>query len=136
MEYARNQAQKRKKKLVIVTLRNKKIDMWDDEINYSCCSPTEFVGLINHADLVVTNSFHGTAMSIIMRRNFVVVRNSEAKIGMDNSRLDNILHAVNLDERFSDIVDVDESIDYSIVDNNIANLRKEGLCYLEELQGI
>lgn len=38
-------------------------------------SPEEFVGLVDNADYVVTNSFHGTCFSIIMHTPFYVETN-------------------------------------------------------------
>lgn len=39
-------------------------------------SPDEFLSYIHHADYVVTNSFHGTAFSVIYKKNFIVVAHS------------------------------------------------------------
>ena len=34
------------------------------------CSPSDFLSWIAHADTVITNSFHGTAFSVVFRKNF------------------------------------------------------------------
>lgn len=133
LKYAREQAKKLGKEMIIVTLRNKKIKLLKNEKNYSCCTPNEFVGLINHASLVVTNSFHGTAFSIILHKNFVVVRNSTSSAAMDNSRLDNILNIMQLANRFSDRVKLNENINYTEVDRIIRDLRENSLDYLRLL---
>ena len=50
--------------------------------------PTEFIGLIAKADIVITNSFHCSAFSIIMNRQFYVVPRTHQKV---NSRMENLL---------------------------------------------
>lgn len=51
-----------------------------------CAGPNDFLGLIRNAEMICTNSFHGTAFSIIFNKNFVVHSNSDARI---NTLLDN-----------------------------------------------
>ena len=41
-------------------------------------SPQEFLYLINHADLVCTDSFHGAVFSIIMNTNFITFSRKES----------------------------------------------------------
>lgn len=53
--------------------------------------PEEFLSLIRNADYVFTNSFHGTAFSLILHKQFVVVNN--------NIRILNLLKAVDLEKR-------------------------------------
>ncbi|MEW6261023.1 MAG: polysaccharide pyruvyl transferase family protein [Thermodesulfobacteriota bacterium] len=73
--------------------------------------PKEFVGLIDRARLVLTNSFHGTALSIILGRPFLGVPHSST-----NARIRSLLQVLNLqarqlvdfneiDDRFLDISD-------------------------------
>lgn len=134
IEYARRITKQLGKKLVIITLRNRKLKLLKNEINCSCCMPDEFVGLINCADMVITNSFHGTAFSIILHKKFVVVRNSENKMGMDNSRLDNILNLLKLSDRISENVDIYENINYICVDEATNRLKQNSLKYLNMLK--
>ena len=51
----------------------------------SCCGPQEFLSYIKNAECVVTNSFHGTAFSIIFEKKFVCVAHS-----CKNTRLENL----------------------------------------------
>lgn len=53
--------------------------------------PSEFIGLINSATAIFTDSFHGTVFSIIMNKPFIVydrVENGESKM---SSRIDTLL---------------------------------------------
>lgn len=53
------------------------------------CGPRDFLGYIANAEYVITNSFHGTAMSLILGKKFISVAHSTR-----NTRLQNILEMV------------------------------------------
>lgn len=58
--------------------------------------PGEFIWLFAHAEFVVTNSFHGTAFSLINKRDFYSV----IPKGMANAgRIESVLHLVGADDR-------------------------------------
>lgn len=58
--------------------------------------PKEFLNLILHADLVLTDSFHGTVFSVIFRKRFVtVLRESSGK----NARITDFLTPIGLENR-------------------------------------
>ena len=126
---ARKTARDNGKKLVIITLRNKKIHLEREEYDSSTCSPYEFIGLINRADIVITNSFHGTVFSILLEKEFYLVRNQEA--GLDNSRLDMLLKMVELESRiWNGEVDYDSKIDYINVNDIVEKLRENSISNL------
>ena len=50
-----------------------------DSTDYSHVRPSMWLGLFAKADYVCTNSFHGTAFSVIFRRNFAVLGRSTKK---------------------------------------------------------
>lgn len=56
----------------------------DGEVD-SSCGPREFLSYIKNAELIVTNSFHGTAFSIIFEKKFICVAHSEK-----NTRLEHL----------------------------------------------
>ena len=58
------------------------------------CGPVEFLSYIRGASVVVTNSFHGTAFSIIFEKNFVCVAHSTR-----NARLENIMEIIGRQEK-------------------------------------
>ena len=61
--------------------------------------PLQFVSLIQHASLVVTNSFHGSAFAINLGRPFFSVITSDSPISDRNSRLESLLRMMHLGER-------------------------------------
>lgn len=69
-------------------------------INIPVAGPQEFVTLFANADCIVTNSFHGTAFSIIFDKPFLSVPHSTR-----NTRLQSILELLKLEKRFVSIDD-------------------------------
>lgn len=56
--------------------------------------PSEFIGFFQNAGYVVTNSFHGTAFSVLMEKNFLTFSHSNK-----NVRIENLLEKVGLKSR-------------------------------------
>lgn len=79
----------------IVYLNNKSAKQRNLQKNrYS--SPEEFLGWLNSAECIFTNSFHGTALSIIMEKPFFV--ETEYR-GHTNKRIINLLNDSGLEDR-------------------------------------
>jgi len=88
--------------------------------------PREFLGLFSNADYVVTNSFHGTAFSIIFRKNFYSVLDGKRTI-----RIKSLLEDAGLENRMVHCVkDIKQvcAIDYTACEEcikmNIENERR------------
>ena len=84
-------------------------------------SPKDFLSLIKYSELVVTDSFHGTAFSLIFEKKFVCI-NPTDKFGhlKNDERITNILDITNLKERYISMDDIDnfdfnKKIDYTTV---------------------
>lgn len=84
-------------------------------------SPEDFLSLIKYSDLVITESFHGTAFSLIFEKKFVCInsRNDSGNLKNDE-RIINILNIVGLEERYISIEDIskfdfDKNINYKMV---------------------
>jgi len=71
-------------------------ELWDD------LGPREFLGAIRHASVVISNSFHATAFSLIFNKEFYVVGRKEGI----NARMRDLLSEVGLAERM--IADIPE----------------------------
>lgn len=86
-------------------------------IQISAASPEQFLGAFINAEIVVTNSFHGTAFSLIFEKEFYVF---DAKKHKD--RISDLLRGVNLENRIFEI-DIKECspIDYKIVKKNYSS---------------
>lgn len=83
---------------------------------YIPCSPFECLKVFQKADCVITDTFHGTIMSVITRRPFVtVIRES------NRNKLCDLLNRLGLKDRVCYKIDelrkiMSESIDYKLVD--------------------
>ena len=78
-------------------------------------SPSDFLNFFKYASYIVTESFHGTAFSLIFEKPFVCVSNRT-----NDERLNNILTLVGLKDRYMKLgelqtFDLKQEIDYEIV---------------------
>lgn len=125
--YARNIANKNGWKVALMTNtynRHPNVD-----INIPHCGPAEFLWLFEHAEYIVTNSFHGTAFAINFQKDFVSVikRNSP-------QRAQTLLANVGLSERLlTNIDDLDKlsvHIDYAEPMKKLEDLKRDSINYL------
>lgn len=104
--------------------------------------PKDFLNYIYYSDFVITDSFHGTAFSIIFNKEFLTlnthINNGQYK---NDERLKNILSHEALVERFVKIEDINnfdlnKKIDYKKVNEYREDLRSKSLgLLLEALNG-
>lgn len=80
--------------LELLVIRNWIRPDMHDQIQNAECGPQEFLWYIKNATYVVTNSFHGTAFSILFHKSFYCVYEND-----QNNRIDNLLNIVGLEER-------------------------------------
>lgn len=101
-------------------------------------SPSDYLSLINYADFIVTDSFHGTAFSLIFEKQFICVREKTAD-GSEkkDERLTNILKLTRLENRYIALNDVDrivaiDKIDYETVTRNRMKIAKNNIDLLRK----
>lgn len=90
--------------------------------------PKEFLYYIKHAEMVLTNSFHGTVFSIIFEKKFYSVYK-------ENNRITHLLEFLQIPKRHiikESQIDVQAEIDYSDVEELLAKYRSESVAFLEE----
>lgn len=93
------------KKLVFLGRREYKRFLNDGK-DYVSASPEEFINLFKFADTVVTNSFHGTAFSLIFEKCFCSIVNKDIRGERQlSSRLSDLLHNLGADNRLFSIKD-------------------------------
>ena len=91
--------------------------------------PKEFLGLINGAQCVFTNSFHGMAISVALHSDFFVEFSSDT-----NSRLVNLTEMLGMENRVvRDKTPLEEKIDYTHADEVLQRERKVSMQYLEKV---
>lgn len=91
--------------------------------------PLEFLSLIKYAKHVVTGSFHGTAFSIIFRKNFYSVMDKSKP----NTRVYSLLSTLGLNDRICEFNEYKPlpDIDYTKVDKILNEKRQEAMSFLE-----
>lgn len=94
------------------------------------CGPEKFLSLLKGAKFLVTNSFHGIALSLILEKQFYVYEN-----GGVMSRIDSLLQAVDLCGRKVKMVadiDQDNTIDFVPVQRKLTALREQSMEFLQK----
>ncbi len=120
IEVARRIASERNLQVMVIAKGKMKSDRTVRRI--SDATPQDFVGLLRNASFIVTNSFHGTAFSIIFNREFVVC----GKESRPNTRIDSLLELTGLSARYINVSaptppeGEKRSIDYSAVNRVVA----------------
>lgn len=91
--------------------------------------PREFLSYMQYADMIFTNSFHGTAFSIIFEREFYAIDNKSG-----GSRIVNLLNKAGLNNRLIAEYPADSSelIDYAVVKKQLESHIGESKEFLEK----
>ncbi len=120
----------KEKKLEIVCLEYKKDIRRFIYKQVANVGPAEFIGLINNAEFIVTNSFHGTVFSVILEKEFYTI-----PINKVNSRIDNFLKITKLENRIItklEQVNLKDNIDFLQAKQGINKYRKESMLFLKD----
>lgn len=80
----------------------------DEHIHLSTFGPLEMLGYIKNADVVITTSFHGVALSLILNKDFWVIDKGQ------NARIKNLLGKLNLESRI--VASITSIKDYAPID--------------------
>lgn len=102
--------------------------------NIYCVDPSEFVYLINNADVMVTDSFHGAVFSIIMKTPFVIFERQDSHVSM-NSRIETLVSTFKMASRLScNINSVDDvfNINFEHIDGILEYERNKAIQYLKQ----
>ena len=99
------------------------------------CSPNEYLWYVKNAAYVVTNSFHGTAFSVLFRKRFAVILHKQT-----GNRVSELLDKIGLSDRYTDKTDDVQRIlglasDWKAAHRALEALRAESIGYLRFLCG-
>ena len=90
---------------------------------YFDVSPYEFLRLFSKADFIVTNSFHGTAFSIIMNKIFW-----SCEVAWANQRILSLLNKLDLSNRS---IPFDKEIDPSLIKMDYKDINQKLHCFVQ-----
>ena len=98
-------------------------------------SPIDILGYFKYAKYVITDTFHGSVMSLITNANFI------AKIRGNKNKLYDLLTRFNLSERIVENFNMldkvlNTKIDYEQVNKIILSVRKTSVEYLNDCLGM
>ncbi len=100
-------------------------------------APFQFLTLINHADCILTDSFHGVVFSLIFEKEFLVFSRNYGKHISQSSRIISFLKELGIEDRYIED-DATKSIiiknlNYSKINAIIEYRRKESSKFLENV---
>lgn len=100
--------------------------------------PSEFLGLLKNAEIIVSSSFHAVVFSILFHKPFIAVFNGkEKKFTKTDDRLVELLADLDLSDHIvRNVADVNMerimNTNYSIVDESLSKLREHSIELLKE----
>lgn len=97
----------------------------DEDI--AACGPVEFLYLIDHADYVITDSFHCTVFSILFHKPFTVVRRQQEGFNKMFGRIEELLISTgNQDKALG-------GVDRNLAADSFDSMKLRSLNYLDEI---
>lgn len=85
----------------------------------------EFVTLLKNAEYVITDSFHGVVLSLLLKKSVVPLINRKNPV-----RVEELLQSVGLKERLNNPDLLNKTIDYKYVDEKLNQMKEYGLSWL------
>ena len=93
--------------------------------------PAEFLYLIHHAELILTDSFHASVFSILFHKRFITFK----RPGIDmSSRIVSLANMIGAEDRLdrNNNMDCSDQVDYTTVDQLIDSERKQSIDFLKK----
>ena len=116
--------------LVMIPYANQQFNFNDSKgpgIRINNIGPKEFISAIKNAEYIFTDSFHGTAFSIIYEKQFFVFeRNKKEHVSM-NSRLYDLLDSFDLKDRLVSLKDIKNISNINVINYKVVNDKKQKL---------
>lgn len=121
---------KQEQDIDIVSISDRLTKLKSDVTYQRGVGPKEFLSLVQHADYIITDSFHGTAFSIIFNKNFTAIPYKGTE-----SRFIDMLSKFSLTNRIAySISDLKNSIiDYETVNLRIKEYTQESYKYFKKV---
>ena len=104
--------------------------------------PDDFINLIRHAAIVLTDSFHGTCFSIINQKDFFSFpRHRDDETLSTNSRIYSLATTLGFDDRVVNVSDIEKAdpskkINYQFINDRLETFRNESREFLLRAIGV
>ena len=126
------------KKAVQMSKENKKLPVYSIGFYHKWCdkninaSPFELLGWFKNAEYIITDTFHGTVLSLITHSQFAT------KLRGNGNKLCNLLSEYDLEKRIFTTADeclsiLSDDVDYEAVEKKMSDYRKESDTYITEI---
>ena len=112
-EFIKKASEELNLKIIVIPLHARKYNFeYDEALDIG---PSEFVGLIRDASLVITDSFHATAFSLNLNVPFYsILRNKSNEKNNMNSRINDILNSTDLENRIINETSINNKLDLNV----------------------
>ncbi|MCM1216736.1 MAG: polysaccharide pyruvyl transferase family protein [Lachnospiraceae bacterium] len=101
-------------------------------------SPCDFINLIRHAEVIITDSFHGTSFSLIENKNFFAFKRYGDQIkGSTNTRMDSLFDTLHIDKarlltRTSDMLEIEKrELEYDKINDLLKGMCESSWKFVE-----
>lgn len=111
----------------------RKCDEFFCDFDYTCAGVNEFLGLIDKAEYIFTDSFHACIFSYIFNKSFYVIeRNLKKSLNSTNSRIYNLLDILNLNDRMITSFEINlNHINYDNLKNDMETFKRKSIDLLD-----
>lgn len=131
IQFAKKIASEQHLKIVYI---NERTMVKDKAIQYiQAPSPEMFLTLFANAEVVVTNSFHGTVFSLIFQKDFYVELDNKKQRNIRAEALLDMVHIQNREIEASYATDKFDSIDWLTVETVLNKERQQSLNYFQHI---
>ena len=96
--------------------------------------PMEFVNLIYDAEMLITDSFHGVVVALLLHKDFIVLPRKEGK-SEQNNRIISLLEKIGVSDRYVDkMINMNKikPIEWKMMDEKIDSVRMHSMDYLRK----
>lgn len=108
---------------------------WMHILTHYTIGPREFLGLINDASIVITDSYHGTIFSLLYHKDFITIErfSSDDRI-CQNSRIYQLIDYFGISDNIvkvkGDTILKGHSVDYEQFEKTLSSLRQKSISFL------
>lgn len=96
---------------------------WMNVLTYVTIGPREFLGLINDAQIIITDSYHGTIFSLLLHKDFITIERFESNDNIcQNSRIEQLVQYFGISKN---IISVNEQTELTVNPINYENFEEE-----------
>ena len=117
----------KEKNLPIVEVNKKYVPFTNGRCYCRTARVEYFLSLLAHADYVVSNSFHGVALSIIFQKQFFAVG-----MGPRAGRVTSLLNSLRIPGRYTDVWQQVPPIDYTIVTHILSDMVRSSSTFIQD----